>query len=58
MSEQIDNSKYRKAKLKELILKLHDGESLEDVKNELIESLSTIIDRKSFNHTLWGSRRS
>jgi len=42
MSEQIDNSKFRKAKLKELILKLHDGESLEDVKNELIESLSTI----------------
>lgn len=42
MSEQIDNSKFRKAKLKELILKLHDGESLEDVKNELMESLSTI----------------
>jgi len=27
MSDRIDNSKYRKAKLKELILKLHDGES-------------------------------
>ncbi len=42
MSEQIDNSKFRKAKLKELILKLHDGESFENVKNELMESLSTI----------------
>jgi len=27
MSEQIDNSKYRKTKLKEFILKLHGGES-------------------------------
>jgi DUF438 domain-containing protein len=26
MSELIDNSKFRKEKLKELILKLHDGE--------------------------------
>ncbi|MFP4025720.1 MAG: DUF438 domain-containing protein [Thiohalospira sp.] len=42
MSENIDNSKFRKAKLKELILKLHEGESEETVKKELLESLSTI----------------
>ena len=42
MSEHIDNSKYRKAKLKELILKLHDGESKEKVKQELLHSLSNI----------------
>lgn len=27
MSEHIDNSRIRKAKLRELILKLHEGES-------------------------------
>jgi hypothetical protein len=32
MSEHIDNSKFRKAKLKELILKLHHGESQESVR--------------------------
>lgn len=42
MSEQIDNSKYRKAKLKELILKLHHGEPEEDVRGELLMSLSKI----------------
>lgn len=42
MSEQIDNSKYRKAKLKELILKLHQGDSEEDVRGELLMSLSKI----------------
>lgn len=42
MSEQIDNSKYRKSKLKELILKLHKGESKESVKQELLKSLSSI----------------
>lgn len=42
MSEHIDNSKFRKAKLKELILKLHEGASEEDVKKDLLESLSTI----------------
>lgn len=42
MSEHIDNSKYRKAKLKELILKLHEGETHEDVKQELLVSLSNI----------------
>lgn len=42
MSEQIDNSKYRKAKLKELILKLHSGESQDNVRQELIKSLSNI----------------
>ncbi len=39
MSEQIDNSKYRKARLKELIMKLHDGAPEEEVKAELMDSL-------------------
>lgn len=42
MSEHIDNSKFRKARLKELILKLHDGASEEDVKEDLLKSLSSI----------------
>lgn len=42
MSKQIDNSSYRKAKLKELILKLHHGESQESIREELIETLGTI----------------
>ncbi len=42
MSEFIDNSKYRKEKLKELILKLHSGEDEESVKKELKTSLSSI----------------
>ncbi len=42
MSEHIDNSKFRKAKLKELILKLHKGESEDEVRQELLVSLSNI----------------
>ncbi len=42
MSEHIDNSKFRKAKLKELILKLHHGESQDSVRQELLVSLSNI----------------
>lgn len=42
MSEHLDNSKFRKAKLKELILKLHHGESQESVRQELLVSLSNI----------------
>jgi len=42
MSEQIDNSKFRKAKLKELILKLHAGASEESIRQELLNSLSNI----------------
>ncbi|NOQ40092.1 MAG: DUF438 domain-containing protein [Anaerolineales bacterium] len=42
MSELINNSDTRKKKLKELILKLHDGESEEQVRQELLESLSQI----------------
>ncbi len=42
MSELINNSRYRKDKLKELILKLHDGESADDVRQQLIESLKNI----------------
>ena len=42
MSELINNSEKRKAKLKELILKLHSGESEEQVKQQLLEQLSQI----------------
>jgi len=42
MSEQLDNSKYRKTRLKELILKLHDGESEDAVRDELLKSLGSI----------------
>ena len=42
MSEYINNSEVRKAKLKELILKLHHGGQQEDVSNELLLSLSQI----------------
>lgn len=42
MSEHLDNSKYRKSKLKELILKLHKGGSQEDVRQELLKSLGNI----------------
>ena len=42
MSKNIDNSKFRKAKLKELILKLHAGESQDSVRHELVQTLGTI----------------
>lgn len=42
MSELINNSEERKAKLKELILKLHNGSSESDVKEELQETLKMI----------------
>lgn len=42
MSELINNSTERKKKLKELILKLHTGESQEAVRRQLLESLSQI----------------
>jgi len=42
MSELIDNSRFRKNRLKDLILKLHDGESPDQVRRELIESLKSI----------------
>ncbi|WP_439185357.1 DUF438 domain-containing protein [Carboxylicivirga taeanensis] len=42
MSELINNSKYRKEQLKTLILKLHEGESAETVRNQLIETLKSI----------------
>lgn len=42
MSEFIDNSKFRKARLKESILRLHAGDSTDDVRKELLESLSNI----------------
>ena len=42
MSELINNSKYRKEQLKQLILKLHKGESAESVRKELVESLKNI----------------
>jgi len=42
VSKNIDNAKFRKAKLKELILKLHAGESQDSVEQELIQTLGTI----------------
>jgi DUF438 domain-containing protein len=42
MSELINNSRFRKERLKELILKLHEGESPEKVREELIDSLKNI----------------
>jgi len=42
MSELINNSERRKAKLKELILKLHSGESQDRVRQELLKQLSQI----------------
>ena len=42
MSELINNSRYRKERLKELILKLHQGESPEVVRKELIDTLKSI----------------
>ncbi len=42
MSELINNSKFRKDKLKELILKLHDGALADVVRKELIETLRHI----------------
>ena len=42
MSELINNSKHRKEKLKELILKLHQGENPMQVRTELINTLQQI----------------
>jgi len=42
MSEQLDNSKFRKEKLKALILKLHSGESQDQIRAELEETLGGI----------------
>jgi len=42
MSELINNSRFRKEKLKELILMLHKGEGPEKVRAELIETLQQI----------------
>ena len=42
MSELIDNSSNRKKKLKELILKLHKGESQQRVRQELMETLKQV----------------
>ncbi|MCF8374095.1 MAG: DUF438 domain-containing protein [Bacteroidales bacterium] len=42
MSELINNSRFRKERLKELILKLHDGESAQKVREELIDTLKHI----------------
>ncbi|MBW6500609.1 MAG: DUF438 domain-containing protein [Bacteroidales bacterium] len=42
MSELIENSKYRKEKLKELILKLHNGENPQQVREELKSTLHMI----------------
>jgi DUF438 domain-containing protein len=42
MSELINNSDFRKSRLKSLILKLHDGEDAKKVRSELINTLQNI----------------
>jgi len=42
MSELINNSKERKDRLKTVILKLHEGETTESARKELLDSLSQI----------------
>ena len=42
MSETIDNSKARKAKLKDLLLRLHAGEPQEVIQQQLVETLGSI----------------
>ena len=42
MSELINNSSYRKKHLKALILSLHNGESPEKVRKELVSTLKSI----------------
>ncbi|HLN54162.1 MAG TPA: DUF438 domain-containing protein [Lentimicrobium sp.] len=42
MSELINNSKFRKEKLKELILKLHEGKNPAEVRSELVSTLQNI----------------
>ena len=42
MSELINNSDYRKNKLKELILKLHEGKDPQEVRAELVDTLREI----------------
>lgn len=42
MSELINNSKFRKEKLKELILRLHSGDSAREVRKELTETLRLV----------------
>lgn len=42
MSKTIDNSNYRQSRLKELILKLHAGESPDEVRQELVQTLGSI----------------
>jgi DUF438 domain-containing protein len=42
MSELLNNSRYRKDRLKELILGLHSGESPEKVRQELLSTLKSI----------------
>ena len=42
MSEKIDNSQARRAKLKELLLRLHAGESQDVVQKQLVEALGSI----------------
>ena len=42
MSELINNSEERKAKLKKLILRLHQGETEKEVRAELIETLGQV----------------
>jgi uncharacterized protein len=42
MNKDVDNSRIKRAKLKELLLKLHAGESEESVQQELVHTLGAI----------------
>jgi DUF438 domain-containing protein len=42
VSKSIDNSTFKEAKSKELVLKLHTGESQDSVRQELVKTLGTI----------------
>ncbi len=42
MSELIDNSNYRKAKLRELIIQLHEGRNPHEVRAELVSTLRQV----------------
>lgn len=52
MSELINNSDFRKSRLKDLILKLHQGEDPVAVRKELLDTLGQItkfISQNDFN---------
>ncbi|WP_378956979.1 hypothetical protein [Pelosinus sp. sgz500959] len=47
MSELVNNREYRQKVLKELVLELHEGKSVQEAKPKLIKLLLAWIGRKS-----------